>query len=268
MTTVSEATALVREAQARIRDDRLGVHAGSMTYGLFLAIPPLLILGISALSIVLANDATAQQQIIDSVTSAVPGLDQVLHTQFDQATAQQVGIGLAGTVALLWAVSSFVVRVRSALGVVFRTGIPTLMMGRVSGTALGLLIVVGFATYATAAGWALSHHLPVVVRIGMYLAIVAVGFGLSAFVYWALTPPGTDGERPTIREQLPGAAAFLVLGILLEQVGRLYVANVVARSTALYGAIGAVFGLLAFLYVAMWTFLLGAEISEIAREHG
>ena len=252
------------EARARVRTDQLGVHAGSLTYGMFLAIPPMLILGLTALSLVLRNDIAAQQRVIDSVTASVPGLDQVVRTQFDQASARQLGTGLAGIVALLWAVSSVAVRVRTALGVVFRTGVPTLLTGRVSGTGLGLLAVAGFAGFATSIGWVLALPLPGWVQAMLLLAIGVAGVALFLFVYWALTPPGTD--RPTIRDHLPGALAFLVMGLLLERVGAFYVANVVARATALYGAIGAVFGLLAFLYVAMWTFLVGAEASQITRE--
>jgi uncharacterized BrkB/YihY/UPF0761 family membrane protein len=40
----------------------------------------------------------------------------------------------------------------------------------------------------------------------------------------------------------------------------------VARTTALYGAIGAIFGLLAFMYATMWIFLLGAELSRFSAE--
>ena len=39
----------------RVTDDQLGVEAGSMTYGAFLSIPPLLILAISAVSLVFAG---------------------------------------------------------------------------------------------------------------------------------------------------------------------------------------------------------------------
>ena len=63
-----------------------------------------------------------------------------------------------------------------------------------------------------------------------------------------------------------GAVAFAIGWAALEQVGTLYVAKVVARATALYGAIGAIFGLLAFLYAALWLFLLAAELSQAMRE--
>jgi len=264
MTDAAGVRSLAREARERVRTDQLGVHAGSLTYGAFLAIPPLLVLGLSVLSIVLATDPAAQQRVIDNVTSLVPGLDQVMGSQFDLATAQQLGIGVLGVLALLWAVSSFAVRLRTALGVIFRTGLPTLTSGRVSGTAIGLAAIAGLTVYASAVAWALSASVPLWTRPLSLLAVAAAGVGLFLVVYWALTPPGDD--RPTIRQHLPGACAFLVMGFVVEQTGTLYVTTVVARSTALYGAIGAIFGLFSFLYIAMWALLLGAEISQIARE--
>jgi uncharacterized BrkB/YihY/UPF0761 family membrane protein len=40
---------------------------------------------------------------------------------------------------------------------------------------------------------------------------------------------------------------------------------VIAKTTALYGAVGTIFGVLAFLYLTMWLLLLGAEVSEAFR---
>jgi len=54
--------------------------------------------------------------------------------------------------------------------------------------------------------------------------------------------------------------------LLLQGVGGLYVDRVVARGSALYGALGAVFGLLAFLYAAAYLLLLSAELSEVLWE--
>ncbi len=254
---------LARTARDKVRIDQLGVHAGSLTYGAFLAIPPLLILALTTISVVLANDAAAQQRLIENVTALIPGLDQVLTSQFSVASAQTLGIGLLGVVALLWAVSSFAVRTRTALGVVFGTGLPTLLTGRVSGTAIGLASLLGFGLFATVTGWALGLALPLWIRPLLLLAVAAAGVGLFLLIYWALTPPGSG--RPTVRDHWPGAVGFMVAAIGLERVGGVYVNQVIARTTALYGAIGAIFGLLAFLYVAMWTFLLGAEVSQLTR---
>ncbi len=73
------------------------------------------------------------------------------------------------------------------------------------------------------------------------------------FVYRVLTP----GDGPTLPRACQGYAAVHGGVRIARAIGETYVANVVARTTALYGAIGAIFGLLAFLYATMWLFLLG-----------
>jgi uncharacterized BrkB/YihY/UPF0761 family membrane protein len=39
--------------------------------------------------------------------------------------------------------------------------------------------------------------------------------------------------------------------------------QLIQNSTALYGTIGGIFGLLAFLYATMWSLLIGAELSAV-----
>ncbi len=82
------------------------------------------------------------------------------------------------------------------------------------------------------------------------------------FAYRVLTP----GDGPTLRGHVRGALLFTVGFTIARAIGETYVANVVSRATALYGAIGAIFGLLAFLYATMWLFLLGAELSRFSAE--
>ena len=76
----------------------------------------------------------------------------------------------------------------------------------------------------------------------------------------------TPGDGPTLRGHVKGALLFTVGFAIARAIGETYVANVVARATALYGTIGAIFGLLAFLYATMWLFLLGAELSRFSAE--
>jgi len=64
---------------------------------------------------------------------------------------------------------------------------------------------------------------------------------------------------------LAGLLILLTLFILYPLL-RVLVVAVVNRSSALYGAIGAVFGLLVFLRVAASLYLVGAELSALLAE--
>jgi membrane protein len=252
------------DVNGQVRQDQLGIHAGSLTYAAFLAIPPLLILGLSAVSLVLADDVAAQRRFLEAATSFIPGLDEVISSQFTLATTTQLGLGIVGVLALLWAISSFAARTRTALGVIFRTGLPTLLSGRLSGTLIGIPALIGLGAVGALARWAWALDAPIAVGVIVAAGVFAIGVGLFTVIYWALTPVGPD--RPTLRAHLPGAVLFVAAAVGLERLGAVYVQTLVARATALYGAIGAIFGVLAFLYVTMWAFLLGAELSELVRQ--
>lgn len=259
---------VVRPALAlahRVQEDQLGVEAGSLTYGAFLSLPPLLLLSISVVGIVFQQQAeSAQQDLIDAVGDLLPGFD-VVRTQLDLATASQIGTGLVGLLGIVYAASGFVARVRHALGAVFRTRRTGLVVGRLSGALFGVPVVILLVGFATSVAWVtrlrLAGTIGVITEVGVFAVLAILGAAIWATVYRLLTPsPG-----PRLREHLPGALVFTVGFLALERFGAAYVTGVVTRSTALYGTIGAIFGLLAFLYATMWLFLLSAEISQLLR---
>ncbi len=250
---------------ARVQEDQLGVEAGSLTYGAFLSLPPLLLLSVSIVGIVFQQQAeSAQQDLIDAVGDLLPGFD-VVRTQLELATASHIGTGLVGLLGIVYAASGFVARVRHALGAVFRTRRTGLVVGRLSGALFGVPVVLLLVGFATSVAWVTSLRLAgtigVITEVGVFAVLAILGAAIWGTVYRLLTPsPG-----PRLREHLPGALVFTVGFLVLERFGAAYVTGVVTRSTALYGTIGAIFGLLAFLYAAMWLFLLSAEISQLLR---
>jgi len=77
--------------------------------------------------------------------------------------------------------------------------------------------------------------------------------------YRVLTP----GTGVRLRDHVPGAVTFTIAWLALTAVGGLVFTQLIENSTALYGAIGGIFGLLAFLYAAYWSLLIGAELSAV-----
>jgi YihY family inner membrane protein len=250
----------------RVKEDQLGVEAGSMTYGAFLSIPPLMVLGLSIVSAVFADDPAAQERVIEEAAALLPGLEDVARSQLDLSTASQLGIGVVGLIGLAWSASGFAARVRHGLGVVHATERTGLVTGRVAALFLAVPLLVALVAFvAVGVASAVLRHLgvtSVVVDASTTVLLLAAGCVVWTIVYRLLTP----GPGPTWRQHLRGAAAFTLGFLVLERFGAVYVAAVIARTEALYGAIGAIFGLLAFLYLSMWTFLLGAEVTRFGIE--
>ena len=254
-----------RDLSDRADKDLLGVEAGSLTYGAFLSIPPLLLLAVMVTEVWLKN-ADAATRVITSAEQLVPGLGELLEGGMQVSTSSAVGAGLVGVVTLVWAASGLGARARLALGVIFGTGPTGLITERAVAMLYGLPVLVLMSAYIATATWLTDVTLDglpdVVVEVGSGVTLLVVGAVVWTIIYrWA-----TPGDGPSLREHLPGGLALSVALVLLERVGTVYAEQVVIRSRALYGAVGALFGLFAFLYIAMWLFLLCAELTAARRD--
>jgi len=253
------------EVAARPRIDDLATHIGALTYGSFLAIPPLLLFASSVVGFVLAGHPATAHNAVNELVSLVPGLSSVVTAQVQATVDGRVTFGMIGLLGLLWTASGFASRLRHALGVIFRTQWAGLLTGRIRGTVIGLLMVAAFvalAVFAAVEAWLQVNHraaaLTVLVEFG---AFAAGGFVLFLVTYRLLTP----GKGITLRDHVPGAVVFTVAWLVLTALGGLVFADLIQQSTVLYGTIGGIFGFLAFLYATMWSLLMGAELSAVLR---
>lgn len=246
--------------------DQVGVEAGSMTYGAFLSIPPLLLLAVALVDTFFTNRPDATQNLVAAAESVIPGLGDLIDSGLRLSPASVVGAGIVGVAALVWAASGFAVRVRHALGAVFGTELLGLVTGRLAAAVVGVPVLLLLAAYTVAASWLTTRHVSGVAGITVdaiaYVVLAVAGVVVWAAVYGWMTP---GADAPSFGDHVAGGMVFTLAFLVLERFGAAYVDHVVARSRALYGAIGALFGLLAFLYLAMWLFLLGGEITKLRR---
>ncbi len=251
--------------------DDVGTHAGSLTYATLLSIPPLLVFATSILGFFLAGSLSAQKAVIDGLAGLVPrplqgAATTVLQQQMSAAIAGKVSFGIIGLIGLLWSSSGFAARIRHALGQIFGTARTGLLTGRVVGSIVGLLVVVslfGFALLSGIETWlAGARPSGLVTRTTLEIALVVGSFAFFLVFYRVLTP----GHGPGLFAHAPGAVVFIAGWQVLILVGGYYFGRVIARSSALYGTLGGLFGVFAFLYATAWLFLLGAECSALLWE--
>ena len=255
----------VRAIAARYEADELPTHAGALTYGAFLSLPALLLLAASVIGFAI-EDAAKQEQIINSIVDLIPGLDAVAASLVESLVDGRVALGLIAIPGVLRAASGFVARLRHALGVVFRTPWSGLISGRFRGMVVAVPLFAGVLIVLALPGAVWGSSLP--------------GWWASSWRRRPTSQCWSEASRPSSwpsdssprcplylgDDHLPGAVCATVGWLLLQQLGALYVDRVVARGSALYGTLGAVFGLLAFLYAAAYLLLLSAELSEVLWE--
>ena len=250
-------------ALERFKADDLGTMAAALAFQAFLSLFPLMLLALSVAGFLLADDPA---EWLRRFFDAVPGIGPLVERDLDAVVGARGGLGLIALAGVAWAASGLTGRASDALGRIFR--VPGRNVVRRRARSLVAMLVLGAALFAAlvASGAIAAIHaegwwwLPV--RALTLVAIAGLELAFFAGTYAVLTPAG----GPTLRDHLPGALLMTAGWEILKLVGGVLVVAVVNRSSALYGAIGAVFGLLVFLRVAASLYLVGAELSALLAE--
>jgi membrane protein len=242
---------LARDVHSRVRVDDLSTHAAALAYQLFLSTLALSLVGLALIGL-----------IRDLLPFDLPAGTQ---EQFENLTDASAPLGIASFVALLWTASSLSRRATRALSVIFRTGPEGAVRTgvRALATTLGLIVLVGALPVVTGVLTAIRVRtgLEVPFRLLGFLATTALEFGVFLLAYAVLTP-GHIGWRVHV----PGATTMTIGWGLFKVAGGVLLASFVSKATLLYGAIGAVVGLLLVLRLASALFVYSAELSAIVAE--
>lgn len=250
-------------ARRRFRSDDLGTLASALAFQAFLSLFPLMLLGLSVAGFLLSGDpADTVRRFFD----AVPGIGPLLDRNLDQVVRARGSLGLIALAGVLWSATALAGKGTRSLARIFRTHDPGLLRRRVralvSILVLGALLLAALLLSGVVANLELPGGAGVLERLASWIAIA--GFELAFFLlsYRLLTPEGGPG----LRDHLPGALLMALGWTVLKLAGGLLVTRVVANASALYGTIGAVFGLLVFLRIATALWLAGAELTALVRE--
>jgi membrane protein len=243
-------------------DDQGNYLAATITYYAFVAIFPLMLISSSVLGFVVQGDEALKEQLLDSALGRFPIVgDQLGRPEGLQGSATAVVVGaitaLYGILGLgqasqnavnaAWAIprnsrlNPVVSRLRSAVAFVLG-GMALIALGVLS-SLLGYLDVLG------SGGWAKA--------LNMLVTVALTGLVLSVMMWLALP------ERPRWRSVLPGGLSVAVMWQLLQNLGGIYVENVVARVSEMNAVFALVLGLVGLLYVAAVMAMLGIEINVV-----
>lgn len=259
-------TRLAVSVHRRASEDSVGTLAAALTYAAFLSLFPLILLGLSVVGFLLSGDRATQREWVERLTGTIPGLGPLVGRNIGAVVDGRAGTGILGLLGVVWTATGLGRAAQDALGRVFRTQSRGAVRRRLRSFAttvgLGVLALASVVLTGLAAGWRGGGAVAVVLRALGIAAGVVIDLGFFLVAYRSLTP----GRGPRLLDHLPGAALTAVGWTVLKLAGSLYTLRVVARATALYGTVGAVFGLLAVLHLATRLFLYGAELSAVLME--
>lgn len=227
------------DVQERFGELNGGYVAAAVTLSAFLALFPILLVAIAVVGFFQAGGTDIAAKVIREF-----GLQgdaaRMMTTAVSKAAQSRKAASIIGLLGLLWSGLGLVAVLQYAINTVWQ------VKGRgLKDKAVGLAWLVG-AGIIFAASFALTgvnNVLPGFLWPVSTILGVAVSFFLFLWTFFTLGNRNV-GWRPLMPGALTAAIGFEVL----KYVGSIYVPRAVASSSALYGSIGVVFAVLAWLF--------------------
>ena len=239
-------------------DDRAGKHAALLAYYGFLSLFPLLLVFVTVLGYVLANNPDLQRQLIDTVIDRFPVLGPQLQGSIKAIEGSGIAL-LIGVLGTLWGGLGITRSAQDAMNAVWN--VPYAKRPnwwKRLARSLGSLLLVMAAVFAATA----------LARLGTVGRGVLgwLSFGgsllLNLLLLTALSRVLT-ATRPPWRLMLPGAAIGAVGWSVLQALGAFIVSSQLERANLIYGVFAVVIVLLSWLYLSAQLLLYAAEVNVV-----
>ena len=243
--------------QERFRGIRGQNAASALTLSLFLSIFPLILVAVSVMGFVSAGNPDFVTDTINSLN--LTGDAQGIFTNaVNSAQANRGAVGLIGLLTGAW----------SALGVTtalqVAANVPWQVAGRgIKDKAVGVLFLLGAAVVfigSAVASWAIGL-LPGWASAAGTLVPFAVSVLLFGWMYWLLCRYGL-----TVRQVLPGAVVAAIGVEVLKLLAIHWLPGVIAKSQGIYGSIGIVFGIFAWLLIFGKVIVYASVLNVVLEE--
>jgi YihY family inner membrane protein len=244
-------------------DDQAGNLAALVAYYGFVAIFPLLLVFVTVLDLVLKNNATLKQHLLNSALGQFPVIGTQLKSNVHSLneTGVALAIGLIGTLLGARGVAGAIQNaLDTAWAIPFarRPGFPWSLL-----RSLGLMAVVGpgqvvtvlLSTVAAGAGHVISGT-------AAHIGAIAVSLLLNVGLFWLSFRLGTAREVAG-RALWLGAILAAIAWQVLQIAGGYLVAHQLARNSALYGVFAIVLGLIAWLYLIAELTMYAVELNVV-----
>ena len=263
---------IVWYALRHLLEDGGTVFAGHIAFASLFALFPFLIFLIT-LAGQIGQDEAAREMIEYGLSALPDEVAGALEPAIREVLASpRTGLMTVSIVASLWAVSSGIEALRTALnhayGVEERRPIwlrrpQSLLLTVVLSIAV---LLATLALVVAPIAWSFVQSLMDVPRLWTFLYNgLRILFGVVLFyLVVVLLYRSLPNRRVAAREVFPGAVATVVLWVALASLFSFYLENL-ARFSVTYGSLGGIVMTLVFFYLSALIFIFGAEINSAAR---
>jgi membrane protein len=253
--------AVALDVQKRFGELNGSYLASAVTLAAFLSMFPLVLVGIAVVGFFSNNEPTFAQDAIREL-GLTGDAAEALTTAVDTARDSRQFASVLGLAGLLWTGLGLVAALQYALNAVWQVtgrGLKDKAVGLAWLVGAALIFVASFGLTA-----AVNFLPPFLAPLGIAAAL-AVDFGL--FLWTMKVLPHRDVG---FRALVPGAIFGAVGLTVLKALGSFYVPRLVASSSGLYGSIGTVFAVLAWLFFFGRLIVYASTLNVVLweRHHG
>jgi membrane protein len=246
----------VHRRYTEIDGDRL---SAALTFQAFLAMFPLMLVVVSVVGYIASSGVDIADRVVAELGLSGTGAS-IVTDAVSTASESRRAASIVGLVGLLWSglalVGALQHSMNRAWGVNDESTIKARLIGLVWLGGLGVMLL------ATAALTTVVRWLP-----GPLAALgVVVAFAID-LALWLWTMRVLPRVRMAWRCLLPGAVVGAIGLETLKLVGAYYVPRAVASSSELFGSLGVVFAILAWLYLFSRLFLYAGVFNAVRLEH-
>ena len=247
--------------QKRFGELNGGYLASAVTLASFFSLFPLLLVGIAVIGFVAGGDPTLGRDAAEFLGLTGDARDLVVDT-VEQAEQSKAAASIVGVAGLLWSGLGLVAAIQYALDRAWQVtgrGMKDKLFG-LAWLVGGALLFVSSLAVTTIIGALPGFFAPLNIAVGL-------GLSFALFLWTMKVLPHRDvGWKPLVPGAIVGAVGMEVLKV----VGGIYVPRAVASSSAMYGSIGIVFAVLAWLFF-FGRLLVYSAVTNVVRweeDHG
>lgn len=250
------------DVQDRVGEINGGFVASAITVSVFIAIFPLLLVAIAVIGFIAKGDDHFTNDLIHHL-SLSGSAAKTVESAITRASESRKAASVVGLLGLAWSGSGVAVALQQGVRAPWQErseGIRDRLLG------LAWLVVAGIGFAVAIAMSSVLNFLPdAAPHVVLDLAAVAVGVTIEVGLFWWMFWGLGTGRVPA-RDLLPGAILAAVGFEVLKLVGTIYVPHLVASSSSLYGPLGIVFAILAWLTLFARLIVYASTLNAVRYE--
>lgn len=249
--------------------------AAAIAYYALFSIFPLLLFLLAIASSVLKS-AQVQDQILKYVQEFLPGFEELVQSNIEQALSLRGPVGTIGMIGLLWAALAVFSVLTHNISRAWRNAEPRnfvklrLMAITIVGSLIALMVLASLFTAVTdilsefkvPLFGSVSIHESLMWRfVSKYIPLFLIFISFLFLYWWA---PNTKVKW---REAVWGALVSTIGFEMAKRGFTWYLSSGFARQAVVYGSLGTVIALMLWIYLSVLVLLFGAHISAAIGHH-